>query len=307
MILKVANEKTSQVLNELEPIQHESISKNVLKEFERKLAQRAQALVAEGKSVEEVAVALKLDPKTAASLASVQVEPDKSRRQRDEARENEMKMACGCEAEDDSSEEEAYLSDAEKAYDEMYGKKKKKSCNDGLRHAKSVMPSKACAINNTTNPTKFYKGDSNNSIWEPNAIGNRLAEKGNDERIREEKQAIADQRKAWKNADCVIDQDKFLEMLKAGELKSASSIVSLNTPENYNYGARLPQNGISIFDNPQNEEAFVRIASETAGEKAANEAKNSREKKAHVYENKTVKSSDIFRHMIDSMTSESKE
>lgn len=221
--------------------------------------------------------------------------------------------SCSCEKEEMSTDNpEAYyklaeqkkLSEASEAYDAMYGKKQATVRDIPVAHSKSVMSARTENITNEGGPTKQIRSQSSNTILNPDAIGDMMKVKGNDEMLKEEKALrIAHKEKMkydsrYTNADgkSIVDYATSSDKTKGISVQSVSGSIDTNST-NASYFRRLPAGSISMFDDNTD---FDRVPDRTDGERLADK-KASKKERGWINDGRVTKTQDVVDAMIKSM------
>lgn len=296
MAHRLSKSNQMSVADDGEKITHKSVAKSAVNSFTEQLAKRAQDLKSKGASAKEVAAAMKLDNSTVENLLEMKVAKPKDRNQRQA--EIDTKPECACKNGADP-EKEAHLSAAEEAYNTLHGRKKADVQNQKFTSDKTVLKSRKGDIVEAGGPKKYMGSETSNSIWDPEVVERASKTKDNGERIREEKAAIAKQQAERKQAEMQINTDALKDLMNDVKAKRAASGSEQQVPGSWS--KRIPQSGMSIFDNGD----FSKIPEKTTGEKLAEqkaaEAASRDQDRSWADNRKALKSSDILNRMIDSM------
>lgn len=211
---------------------------------------------------------------------------------------------CGCDMDSLSEIDESAkrLKDAESAYNELHGIKKKAKTQPS-KGAHSILPSRGYKADQTEySANKQLGSDTNNSILDPDKIeraSRKKKESKYDERARRREVARRNEI-SLKNAH-LINAEEVQDSLNGNDNKS---VRSLWTETGGEYEKQLPHKGLSIFDEG---DPFERISKYTEGERAAMESKKEKEARSKdrswtAKGSGTTSTDGIFRSMIDSFT-----
>jgi hypothetical protein len=291
MIDKVANERNPQWAQpQDDSFARDSVSKSAMDAFTLQLAMKAKDASSRGFTPEHIAASMKLPVDMVLDLLTTHIPKQKEREARLTEVMNGAKFAAKQEKEAAKSYEqqkEDHLSAAELAYYQLHGNKKAETAlkEPAFKSSKSLAPSRKGDVGEMGGPKKYMQYNSANSIWDAEVLQRNLAKKGNDERIREENQIIAERRAQLRKGQCHIDKDAFLEALEQTETRKDNSAYGYHAIEAHNYSGKLQKRGISIFDNLSKsdelgaEGTFHRIASKTAGEEVSESRRKERSAK----------------------------
>ncbi len=283
MISKNNNDNLN-FLEEHQSVERKQIGQRSINSFEKILLASANSMLEKGESIEKVAKSFSMSKNDLQDLMNSPRE------------EKKVKKVAKKVAEKDNS--------ANDAYESLYGNGKEEKLNKkALKTSKSIAPSRSSDTDEgiTNNNLKSH---STNSIWEPDYLEKKAKIKGNDERLKEVNKREQKRRDELKNATRheLINDKELQEALENNELRKDQSITKLSEGnDSYNYDKRIPQGGMSIFDNGN----FDKIAKKTKGEKIKGENLKRANKKDRSWskspEDQQVSSSKIFENMINNM------
>lgn len=307
MLDRVANQSKMNLVSSDEGFTRDSVNKRAMSSYEIELVKTAKAAKSRGATVEEIAASLKMHPKTIESMLKMQLEVPLTRREREEQIRREAEDDCdgACDLDKEAQFKEEFLSDAEKAYAEMYGRKLTATEKAPmLPRDKSIAKSRkynSDVQGETGGPKQNYKYQ--NSIWDSEVLDRAMKEKDNGERIREENASIEAQRQERRYAQTHLSTEDMLAALEDTELRKDASVQSLGQVEAYNYGSRVQRNGLSIFDNL--EKPFERVAEKTEGEIEREKRRAPKEKdRSWAVQKSASTTKNLFQKMVDSMIHE---
>ena len=118
-----------------------------------------------------------------------------------------------------------------------------------------------------------------NTIWNPDEISKTAQIPGTDERTKQLKEKIAENKKTLKDAYLKVLKEKLAE----SELVSNARVHSTSTEETQSFNSNLPENAMGIFGDHKE---FENIPEKTAGEQISEQNEERTSKKAK--ENATV-------------------
>lgn len=278
--------KTSEWMEENEPVKRDSISKSALGSFSDIVVKRAKDMKSKGQSYEQIAKSFNINADLLKNMIS----------------EDHVKEAssptCSC-MEKEASVKEDKVDPAQEAYESLHGKRNESP------EVKNIEARRHIVSADTKDNGGYHKqmGAINQpSIFDPDKLDRTVKEMDNGERIRKENADIESRRTASKNDSRyqTISGDNLKEALKTTLQNKANSVSSVSGSDAHKYSKKLPVSGMSIFD----EKEFERVAP-SAGEKMIEtQKKEASEKKDRSWtENgrKTVTTKDITKSMIDSM------
>lgn len=291
MLKRVSDEKKMDWVNDgPNQFNRDSMNKSAMDSFAKVVTEQAHKLLASGSSTKDVAEKFKIKEAVLTDMLN-------------------STQSCGLEQHDKDqetkraqSEYEKFLDDAEAARKNLHGIKDAGTPNLPVASSKRILSGKGLDMTDMGGPHKQMGYERNNSIFDSEVIKRHATEKSNDERIRAENAAIAKRRADIKNAQRyeTINSKDFEESLKNNTSKG-NSVFQAPQQEAHKYNAKLPTNGISIFDSG----AFDRVVEKTAGERRRDEiAKEAAKPKDRSWVErgaKSVNSKDIISSMIESM------
>jgi hypothetical protein len=273
-------------------IKRDSISKSAMDSFSTILVKRAKQLKASGQSYSQIAATMKLSENVLKGMIEAA-----------QLAESQAQFPCGC-AETDTTEQDnqaKHMTEAEAAYEEMYGKKKSADLEVKDVQARSHIVSAKAGVADLGGPRKQMKTQTNPTIFDPNKLDRIVPDNG--ERIRAENAAIEKHREEMRYASRneTIKGEDIKEALKSTIQGKDVSVSSAAGTGAHKYSTKLPMNGMSIFDDKE----FARVE-ETQGEKMVQaqkeEAAAKKEDKSWLDNGrKTVSSKDFLERMIESM------
>lgn len=146
---------------------------------------------------------------------------------------------------------------------------KKTNNNDLINSTRGsgILSAGVGTVSDMGGPNKYQGSQTNNSIWDSNILDELVDVKGNDEKIKEEKQAVEKLRKGMRKEAL----DQLAKSISETDTRKDATVVKSSEYNGSSY--QTPKTNMSIFDAD-----FSNLPEETEGEKISKRANAPKEK-----------------------------